>query len=79
MCWNGERGKSFDEFIVEEAIKVIHKVTEDKRDSFEEVGAAMIGFMFGIPTKMSQQAIDEMKQKQEVKDIINKYKQCLED
>ena len=24
----------------------------------------------------TQQAIDEMKQKQEVKDIINKYKQC---
>lgn len=71
MCWDGEQGKSF-----EEAMKELHQMTEDKGDSFEELGAAIIGFMFGIPTEMSQQAIDEMKQKQEVKDIINKYKQC---
>lgn len=71
MCWDGEKGKSF-----EEAMEELHQMTEDKRDSFEELGAAIIGFMFGIPTEISQQAIDEMKQKQEVKDIINKYKQC---
>lgn len=54
----------------------LRKMANAKGDSFEELGAAIIGFMFGIPTEMSQQAIDEMKQKQEVKDIINKYKQC---
>lgn len=54
----------------------LRKIANAKGDSFEELGAAIIGFMFGIPTEMSQQAIDEMKQKQEVKDIINKYKQC---
>jgi len=59
-----------------QSMKELHQMTEDKGNSFEELGAAIIGFMFGIPTEMSQQAIDEMKQKQEVKDIINKYKQC---
>lgn len=54
----------------------LRKIANAKGDSFEELGAAIIGFMFGIPTEMTQQAIDEMKQKQEVKDIINKYKQC---
>ena len=54
----------------------LRKIANAKGDSFEELGAAIIGFMFGIPTEMSQQAIDEIKQKQEVKDIINKYKQC---
>lgn len=54
----------------------LRKIANAKGDSFEELGAAIIGFMFGISTEMSQQAIDEMKQKQEVKDIINKYKQC---
>lgn len=54
----------------------LRKMANAKGDSFEELGAAIIGFMFGIPKEMSQQAIDEMKQKQEVKDIINKYKQC---
>ena len=57
----------------------LHQMTEDKGDSFEELGAAIIGFMFGIPTEMSQQAINEMKQKQEVKDIINRYKKCHEE
>lgn len=57
----------------------LRKIANAKGDSFEEIGAAIIGFMFGIPTEMSQQAIDEMKQKQEVKDIINKYKKCHEE
>lgn len=74
MCWNGEQGKSF-----EEAMKELHQMTDTKCNSLEELGAAIIGFIFGIPTEMSQQAIDEMKQKQEVKDIINKYKQCQEE
>lgn len=59
-----------------QSIGELRKMANAKGDSFEELGAAIIGFMFGIPTEMSQQAIDEMKQKQEVKDIINKYKQC---
>lgn len=67
-------GKSFAQSMEE-----LRQMANDKGDSFEELGAAIIGFMFGIPTEMSQQAIDEMKQKQEVKDIINKYKQCHED
>ena len=71
MCWDGEQGKSF-----EEAMQELYQMTENKEDFFEELGAAIIGFMFGIPIEMSQQAIDEMKEKQEVKDIINKYKQC---
>ena len=54
----------------------LHQIANAKGDSFEELGAAIIGFMFGTPIDMTQQAIDEMKQKQEVKDIINKYKQC---
>lgn len=74
MCWNGEQGKSF-----EEAMEELHQMTEDKGDSFEEFGAAIIGFMFGIPTEMAQKAIDELKEKQEVKDIINRYTQCHED
>ena len=59
-----------------QSMEELRQMTNDKCSSFEEIGAAIIGFMFGIPTEMSQQAIDEMKQKQEVKDIINKYKQC---
>lgn len=59
-----------------QSMEELRQMTEAKGGSFEELGAAIIGFMFGIPTEMSQQAIDEMKQKQEVKDIINKYKQC---
>ena len=59
-----------------QSIGELRKMANAKGDSFEEIGAAIIGFMFGIPTEMSQQAIDEMKQKQEVKDIINKYKRC---
>lgn len=62
-----------------QSMEELRQMTNAKGDSFEELGAAIIGFMFGIPTEMSQQAIDEMKQKQEVKDIINKYKQCHED
>lgn len=57
----------------------LRQLANAKGDSFEELGAAIIGFMFGIPTEMSQQAIDEMKQKQEVKDIINRYKKCHEE
>lgn len=59
-----------------QSMEELRKIANAKGDSFEELGAAIIGFMFGIPTEMSQQAIDEMKEKQEVKDIINKYKQC---
>lgn len=59
-----------------QSMEELRQMTNAKGSSFEELGAAIIGFMFGIPTEMSQQAIDEMKQKQEVKDIINKYKQC---
>lgn len=62
-----------------QSMEELRQMTNDKGDSFEEIGAAIIGFMFGIPTEMSQQAIDEMKQKQEVKDIINKYKKCHEE
>ena len=62
-----------------QSMEELRQTANAKEDSFEELGAAIIGFMFGIPTEMSQQAIDEMKQKQEVKDIINKYKQCHED
>lgn len=59
-----------------QSMEELRQMTNDKGSSLEELGAAIIGFMFGIPTEMSQKAIDEMKQKQEVKDIINKYKQC---
>lgn len=62
-----------------QSMEELRQMTNAKGDSFEELGAAIIGFMFGIPTEMSQQAIDEMKQKQEVKYIINKYKQCHEE
>lgn len=62
-----------------QSMEELRKMANAKGDSFEELGAAIIGFVFGIPTEMSQQAIDEMKQKQEVKDIINKYKQCHDD
>lgn len=62
-----------------QSIGELRQMANAKGDSFEELGAAIIGFMFGIPTEMSQQAIDEMKQKQKVKDIINRYKQCHEE
>lgn len=62
-----------------QSMEELRQMANAKGDSFEEIGAAIIGFMFGIPTEMSQQAIDEMKQKQEVKDIINRYKQCHEE
>lgn len=62
-----------------QSIEELRQMANAKGDSFEEIGAAIIGFMFGIPTEMAQQAIDEMKQKQEVKDIINRYKKCHED
>lgn len=47
--------------------------------SLESIGAEIIAYMFGVPPDIVQKAIDEMKQKQEVKDIINKYKQCHEE
>lgn len=62
-----------------QSMEELRQMVKAKGDSFEELGTAIIAFMFGIPIEMSQQAIDEMKQKQEVKDIINKYKQCQED
>jgi len=51
----------------------------NKEASLESMGAEIIAYMFGVPPDIVQSSIDEMKQKQEVKDIINKYKQCHED
>ena len=51
----------------------------NKEASLESMGAKIIAYMFGVPPDIVQSAIDEMKQKQEVKDIINRYKQCHEE
>lgn len=54
-----------------QSMEELRQMANAKEDSFEELGAAIVGFMFGVPTEIAQKAIDELKQKQEVKDIIN--------
>ena len=47
--------------------------------SLKSIGTEIIAYMFGVPPDIVQRAINEMKEKQEVKDIINRYTQCNED
>ena len=46
----------------------------NKEASLENIGVEIIAYMFGVPPDIVQKAINEMKEKQEVKDIINKNK-----